>query len=126
MIIPGDELVIPVELAGDRVERNDRIGVKIIAWPFVLSIVGKGVSNWSEHLTRSGVERITGPESTACRGNAWRCVPGFGPGFDAYGDRVKAPELLAGSGVKSHKTTPNARVADAGTDIDFAIPGDRR
>ena len=119
------ELVIPLQLAGIGVERDDAVAVQVVAEPHAAVPIRRGVAGAPEREIRLGIvggrvpdrgaalaPRVAGPRVVA--GLAWRR------------DRVEAPSLLARLRVERGDVAADPHVAAGRADDHFVLDDVRR
>src|SRR6185503_5219364 len=94
----GRELEIPLQRAGVGVQRDDAVGIEIVALTLRRIPVGAGIAGTEIDGVERRIEGAHRPDRGAARlpGIA---VPGLRPLFARLRNGVEAPELLAGPGV---------------------------
>ena len=93
--VVGRELVVPLQLAGVGVERDDRVGIEVVAGPLIGIPVGPRIADAPVGQVQRRIVR-TGDPDRAAAVLPRVALPGFVPGSPGAGNRVEPPELLAG------------------------------
>ena len=130
------ELEMPSEPAGVGVERDDRVGVEVVARPLRRIPVGTGVAHAPIREIQIGIVRAGQPDRSAAMlpglgiaiglriGRAR--LPGLVAGLAGTGNGVEAPGLLAGLGVVGGDEAADAQLAAADADDDLVLDDERR
>ena len=117
------ELVVPLQLAGVGVERDDAVAVQVVAEPRAAVPVGRRIAGAEEHEVRLGVVGAGVPDAGAA-GLPRLARPGLVARLAGTGNRVEAPDLLAGLRVERRDVAADRAVAAAGAD-DHLVLDDR-
>ena len=131
------ELVMPFQLAGVGVERDDRIGVEVVAWPLRAVVVGAGVADAPIRQVELRIVGAGHPDRAAAVlpgvGIAEALRVGFGQrlprlvaGLAGRRNRVEAPCLLAGRRVVGGDEAADAVLAAADADDHLVLDDQRR
>jgi len=88
------ELVVPLQLAGTRIEGYDGMSVEVVAFAFITVVVGTRISSGPIQEPRFGIVRAGEPRraTAVLEGTA---DPGFRARFAACWDRPKTLGALA-------------------------------
>ena len=119
------ELVIPLELAGLGFERQDRIGVEIVAFALAAVEIGTGIADRPEH----GVERRVVGAGHPGRAGAMLDVfalPGFRAGLAGQRHGPESPDFLAGGLIERGDEAANTFVATRRSRDHQVADGERR
>ncbi len=121
-----DGLVVPQPPAGRRVERQQRVGVEVVAEAVGAVEIGGGRSGRHEDDAARRVDRHAGPVVGAAAGLARAGRPGVGAGLTGRGDGPEGPAHRAGPHVDGADVAGRGRQAfvDAAAD-DQEIAVDR-
>ena len=87
MFVVHDELVIPQEFAGSRIEGEDRIGIEIRTRPGRAIEIRRRISDRHVQNTGFGVERERRPEAAAAMLQGARSFQLLAPGWPGLGTR---------------------------------------
>src|SRR5215471_15103328 len=100
---------MPLEPSRIRIERDDRIGVEIVAGPLIRVPVGTGVADSPIRQVELRIERSRDPDRAAPVfprlgiavrfGNGGTRRPCFETGFTGARNGMEAPDLLAASSI---------------------------
>ena len=130
------ELVVPLQPAGVGVERDDRIGVEVVAGPLLGFQSGPGLPTPQYVRLSVGIVRAGHPDRAAAVlprlgsqyvvGVRRARLPGLMPGFARPGNRVEAPDLLSRARVVGGDEAANAVLAAADADDDLVLDDERR
>src|SRR6185436_17724651 len=93
VVIVRPQLIPPLELAGQRVERNDRIGEKVGARADPIVVVGAGIPDRREQRTGVAIDRERHPYSAAAMQSSARLFPGARTGLIPGRGSVEAPRF---------------------------------
>src|SRR5436309_1501663 len=106
------ELVVPTDLAGVDVERDDAVGVEVVARAYLTVEVGGRVAGARVVQVRVGIERPGDPvvRAAALPGLAVG-RPGLGARLTRLGHGVGAPQMLAGLQVPTVDVATHAEPA---------------
>ena len=116
---------MPAQLAGFRVEREDRVGVQVVALPLAAVGIGIGIAGRPEQRVGLRVVRAGQPRRTAALFEIDAALPGVGSGLASRGHGPETPRLLAGVHAIGRKKAADAFVA-AGHAGDDEIADDER
>ncbi len=118
------ELVVPLQLAGVGVERDDAVAVEVVAKPRRAVPVRRRVAGAEEHEVRLGIVGARVPHADAA-GLPRVARPGLVARLAGSGNRVEAPDFLAGLRIERRDVAADRAVAAAGAD-DHLVLHDRR
>ncbi len=95
--VVGRELEMPLARAGRRVERQQRIGVEVVAFAFVAVVVGIRVAGGPVQRIERRIVRTGHPRGAAAAGDRIGALrPRVAAGFTRRRHRVVAPDARAG------------------------------
>ncbi len=125
MLVVLGELEVPVQLAGVGVEREQGIGVEVVAGASFAAIRRRGISGGPENLIRGG---IVGPRIPCrCATDLPRIAfPGVVAGLSGTGNGVETPFALAGIGVVGIDESADAILSAGNADDDQVLHGEWR
>ncbi len=119
------ELVVPLEGAGLGIEREDAVGVEVVAGAVAVVGVGPGIAGGPEERVGGGIVGAGEPRGAAA-GDGFFVAPGGDLVFAALGDGPATPEERAGIGVEGGDEPANALVGSGNTDEDGVVDDERR
>ena len=99
------ELVVPLQLAGVGVERDDAVAVQVVAETLAAVPVGRGIAGAEVDEVRLGVVRAAVPDAGAA-GLPRVARPRLVAGLALAGDRVEAPDFFAGLSRRRRQMNP--------------------
>src|SRR6185312_8004 len=96
-----DDLIVPARLAGLDLERDDAVGVEIVAAPELTTPLRDGVADAEIDQPQRRIDRAVDPDAaTALLVDVVALGPAFVAGFARARDGIELPQLLAGLGVQ--------------------------
>src|SRR6266850_6134233 len=93
--VAGQELIVPAQLAGADVERDEGIGIEIPPRPEMTGEVGGGVRDRDVQLLLRGIERERSPDRPTALGETHGILPGLRTRFTWTRHGVEPPDRLA-------------------------------
>ena len=99
MQVVRGELVMPPELPGVAVDRDDRGGIEVVALPIVTEIAGRRIADAPVNQIRLGIETAGHPRGAAAARQLFLPGPRLAARLALARDRVEAPHALAGLGI---------------------------
>ena len=105
------ELIMPAQLSRPGLEREERIGVQVVALPLAAVSVRVGIAGRPEQRIGLGVVGSGQPRRTASFFEIDVALPRFGAGLTSRGNGPEAPRLLAGRDAIGREKSANAFVA---------------
>ena len=104
-------LEVPLEAPGRRIEREDRIGVEVVALALGAVVVGARVAGRPVERLQRRVERSGEPRGGAAALDGRAAPPRLGARFPARGDRPESPRFLAGHAIEGGHEAADTFVA---------------
>ena len=120
------ELVVPLQLAGVRVERDERRGEEVVAFAIGAVVVGARVAGAIEDEILLGIVGPGHPDRSSAAQVRVTLRPGVAALFSRPGHGVEPPHLLAGLRVERFDETADAVLGAGDADDHLVLDDERR
>src|SRR5207244_13166939 len=108
------------------IQRQQRTGIKVVAWTVVAVPVWSWVSRHPIERAQLRIVRAGEPRRSSAGLPAVLAAPRLAAGLTGSGNRVTPPDALAGLRVVGVDESANARLGARHADDDLAVDGERR
>src|ERR1041384_714315 len=118
-------LVIPLQLAGIRIDRNDAVGIEVFALANFVVEIGRWITDAPEDQVLGSIIGAAQPCRAAAVLPDISCGPGLVSGFPRPGDRIEAPCEPSCLRVERADVTTVGAIASGAADDDLIFDNER-